>query len=209
MKNLLLAAAAATFFVPAHAFEILSVDYVNGREMLWVTTTDSPAYTEQMVGAGALTINNDSFVSYCVELTQYLSNLPAEFIATDLGPKHSDLELAVQWMVDLDTFNPNDSTESALNQAIIWEIVYEDSGSYGFDSGDFQIRNTAIASANTLTFDFSQLSNVTPSVTIARLHNELNQDQLIVVEIPEPSTYALMLAGLCGMGLWARKRQPR
>jgi hypothetical protein len=146
---------------------------------------------------------NHSFVAYCVELTQGLSNytLPAEFTETTFSAsKQVDLTKAVQWMLNNDTFVPGNATESALNQAIIWEIVYEDSGSYSFSGGDFTLSGVG-------SFDFSQLENVTTYATIAKLTNDSRQDLLVVTAVPEPSTYALMLAGLAGVGFLARRRR--
>jgi hypothetical protein len=36
-----------------------------------------------------------------------------------------------------------------------------------------------------------------------------HQDQVFAAPVPEPSTYALMAAGLLGMGFVARRRIPR
>jgi hypothetical protein len=103
-------------------------------------------------------------------------------------------------MLNNGTFVPGTNEESALNQAIIWEIVYEDSGTYSFDGGDFKISGAG-------SFDFSQLSNVQTYATIGSLTNPDNQDLLVVTAVPEPSTYALMLAGLAGVGFLARRRR--
>ncbi|MEY2892890.1 MAG: hypothetical protein RJA98_2798 [Pseudomonadota bacterium] len=203
MKKFLLnafVAAAAVAAAPAHALVVSSVSYVAGALPVVVTSTDSPAFSYNEA-AGAFEVNG-SFVAYCVEITQgiHSSILPLDFTETTFGAKQADLTKAVQWMLNEGTFIPGTKEESALNQAIIWEIVYEDSGSYSFSGGDFTLAGVGA-------FDFSQLNSVTSYATIAKLESSKAQDLLVVTAVPEPSTYALMLAGLAGVGFLARRRR--
>lgn len=213
MKKFLLSAiaSAAVFAAPAHALSVTDVVYADGYQKVWISTTDVPLFSNQVDGAGALFVSTvdptQSFIAYCVELTQNFANLPGAYTEADFGAKQADLTKAVQWMLNNDTFNPDGAVESALNQSIIWEIIYENSGTYGFGTGDFQISNSAVAGASTLAFDFGQLDGVVAHATIAKLENGSNQDLLVVTAVPEPSTYALMLAGLAGVGFLARRRR--
>jgi hypothetical protein len=208
MKKFLFTTIAAAVVLPAQALTVNTITRVPEAIGPILSITDSPnaAIIER---ATALLINN-SFIAYCAEYDVTLprgAGLPATYTESTFGAKQADLVKAASYLYNKGVFDPATKEQGALNQAIFWEILNEDSGSYSFSTGNFQIASTGRDAA--LSFDFSLLDSADAyrSVYVTALTNATYQDLLTVSAVPEPSTYALMLAGLAGVGFLARRRR--
>jgi hypothetical protein len=205
MKKFLFTAIAAAVVLPAHALTVTSIARVPDAvgPILTIVDANGPGAIERTT---ALLINN-SFIAYCAEYQTTLprvgKGLPAEYAETTFGAKQADLVKAASYMYNTGVYDPATQAQAALNQAIFWEILNEDTGSYSFTSGDFKISGAGVA------FDFNLLNgpDATRSVYVTALTNAKYQDLLTASPVPEPSTYALMLAGLAGVGFLARRRR--
>jgi hypothetical protein len=208
MKKFLFTVIAAAV-LPAHALTVTTIDRapVAIGPILSIVDASGPGGLER---ATALLINS-SFIAYCAEyqttLPRAAGGLPAVYAEGTFGAKQADLVKAASYMYNTGVYDPATKEQAALNQAIFWEILNEDSGSYSFSTGDFKISSTGRDAA--LSFDFNLLNSADAhrSVYVTALTNSTYQDLLTVSAVPEPSTYALMLAGLAGVGFLARRRR--
>ena len=104
-----------------------------------------------------------------------------------------------------------DATTSAAMQASIWEIIYEQGNSYDLTGGSFigSLQDPAgLVAFNTLNGFLTHLSNYSASYRIDVLGSESNQDFIVATApIPEPETWALLMAGFGAMGWAARRRK--
>ena len=170
------------------------------------------AFAGSLSNAGIF--NSASFVTYCVELEQsfgFSSNLtgynivsPASYTgvhpngwgsgAVGIGDRLGQL---LTYSLPLVT----DSAKSTALQLAIWNTIYDTDNTVS--SGTFIDSSGFAGQANA--YLANSLSTVS-ALQVAILNNPTAQDFVAYAPIPEPGTYAMMLAGLAGMGFVARRR---
>jgi hypothetical protein len=109
----------------------------------------------------------------------------------------------------VDTLN-----ETVAFQLSVWEIINETSSTLrvsGSNKGAFFAESGATASQLALANEWLEAVGETRSsaFSVTRLHSDGHQDMLSVTAVPEPSTYAMLLAGLGAMGFISRRRASR
>ena len=157
--------------------------------------------------------NPTSFQAWCGELTQSFTFNTTYTYDQETGVAHygaartdalSRLFTAAQGFVV-------DATTSAAMQAGIWEIIYEQGNSYDLLGGSFvgSLQDPAgILAFNTLNGYLTHLFDYSASYRIDVLGNENAQDFIVATApVPEPETWALLMAGFGAMGWAARRRK--
>lgn len=169
------------------------------------------SFTNLEAGEFNALLNGASFMTYCTELTQDIqfgvvyNNFSVVSGVTAWGAAKS-MALDHLMSATLGGGFPTNSNESIAIQAAIWEILYETGPTYDFSSGSFTASSTNASTQSVLDM-LSFAASFPITVHVDQLHSSSAQDLLVVTEVPEPSTYALMFAGLVGMGFVARRRQ--
>ena len=123
--------------------------------------------------------------------------LPAQ-MAQDLG------KLVTKYRAGVDS-----ADKSAAFQLAVWEIEYESGGGgYSLGGGVFTEtgNSTVRAIAEGWLGDLGTLNNV----QVQKLASPTNQDFMLVSSVPEPSSYAMLAAGLglFGVTAWRQRRRP-
>ena len=216
-------AAAALFAAQGAQADTLSL---NG----WAVTTGStPAFNlhnpNEGVYAGGFAgvytsgASSTSFVAYCVDLSQTF-NWGSAFAVTPASA--SSVFTATQYAALDHLYTQHfpattDKATSAAFQLAVWEIITETSGSYSLTAGPGQgsfwatpyglaaTEGSALTTANLWLGTVGTGAAGGYSLTV--LQSQSNQDQLIATPIPEPETYAMLLAGLGLLGFAARRRK--
>ena len=205
---LLLGAAAS------HADTVNFLGYANGSAGINYAITGTPTPISGSAGAGGIstTLNGGpSFVTFCVDLydhigfqayTGYTPVAPSGHLFTNPNA-YADLGRLFTAYGSVSTTSP---TNSAAFQVAVWEIAYETASSYSLGSGNAQFTGDAGALSQASTWLGSLGSANSVSVNVLEGHQISHQDMVFSTPVPEPDTYALMLAGLAGMGFLARRR---
>jgi len=208
IKTLAIAAAVA---VAAPAF----ADTVNLSGFTFDPATSvsvsSPNYSGR---AGQFTglLNGNSFLTYCTDLSQtfnfntnYTDYSVVDGVSVWGAQKSLDLDRWISWL-DQSGY-PINAAMSAASQAAVWEILYEGSGSYDLAAGTFMGTSGDAATQDYMnSVNWAGLSSVTVTLHVDQLYSREHQDFLVTTPVPEPSTYALFVAGLAGIGFIARRR---
>jgi hypothetical protein len=173
-------------------------------------------------GAGAFTTSVNggaSFLSYCIDLTQPVAvgGASDSSYTRVAGGSYSFANPGTAASLSkLFTFAGslvNSNSSSAAFQLAVWEIIYESpSNAYSMTSGRASFGTQDAREAATITLADSwlnALSSTPATAPISILASPGSQDLVYggaTAPIPEPSTYALMIAGLAGLGFVARRR---
>ena len=97
----------------------------------------------------------------------------------------------------------SDYQQAGLGMAV-WEIMF-DNGSVDFSSGIMQVTSDGYGgAAKAFAMASYNAGNTSIVPDLVRLTDPIRQD--LVIAVPEPTSYALMLAGLMAVGFVARRR---
>lgn len=155
-----------------------------------------------------------SLLTYCIDIFHTLS-VPATF---DYAPvstlipdatKQTRLLTLIGMSDALINQASNKNEASAAIQLAAWEIVNENTASYGFSTGTF--RSSGGNSDGARTLAQSYLDNITGGVwqpangTLKLLYSANSQSQVLAA-VPEPATWAMMIAGFGLVGGALRRR---
>ena len=219
--NLLAAAALVACASQANALESVSFPgFAHGSQNVGYTLS-APNMTANGTAAagGFLTSLNGgpSFTTYCIDL----------YHTINMGPTYNDYSIVSGASYAFATPNPantsandnigklfaaghtvNSAQTEAAFQLAIWELTYETTGSFSVLSGDAKF------SGNSTTLSLAQswldgLGAVSSASALSVLSSPTHQDVVYTTPVPEPETYALMLAGLMGISFVAKRRQAK
>ena len=210
-------AAAAVLAVTMHAQADTGMfpGFANGSQSVNFSLTAPNAVVSGSASAGGFLMSYNgglSFEAYCVDVYQHISFGETY---TDYGaPGTSHVFTNSNAYTDLGRLYAtagvvNNSVSEAAFQIAVWEIAYETTGGpYNLATGSATFSGGSADSSGALTLASSWLASLTngahPSIVV--IESSGHQD-VIYPPVPEPETYALMLAGLGAMGFVARRRR--
>jgi hypothetical protein len=181
-----------------------------------LTNTPNPVTGSPNAGAFSMlnvTAGGGSFAAWCVDIYSWLntSSSGASYTLTSgtsfFGGSSivTALErLASQHLASIDTV-----AESGAFQLAVWEIVYENSGTYDLGTGNFRVASASGGAISTANSWLAGLGSGARTMTLGIWASSSSQDLAVfAAPIPEPEIYAMMLAGLGLLG-FAGKRNKR
>ena len=210
--QLLAAGALALGAAHTQAANVTFTGFANGSEGVTYTLGGTNVGRSGSTSAGGFATVLDgsaTFETYCVDLYQFIG-FGAPY-SDYTGPNTSHVFNNANAYSDLSklyaTAGPvTDAEHEAAFQLAVWEIAYEKTGNaYDLSSGDAKFTGNAATLALASGW-LSGLGATGPGPGIQVLESPGEQD-VIYAPVPEPETYALMLAGLAAVGAAARRRR--
>ncbi|MES2831276.1 MAG: PEP-CTERM sorting domain-containing protein [Pseudomonadota bacterium] len=151
-----------------------------------------------------------SFLAWCVDIFQStffgksITDFDRQTASTALLASKTDAltSLATQSLGKV-----NNSLTSAAFQLAIWEIANETNSVYGFTTGAFRAFDASDESIALATQWLNGLPTVSgvSAYSISILESSGYQDLAVFTEVPEPSSIAVLFAGLIGFAMTRRK----
>ncbi|TLD43977.1 MAG: hypothetical protein FAZ92_03750 [Accumulibacter sp.] len=219
-RGLAAVALTAASAAPALADTVnLGLTYTPAKTLTVTAASAVPAITNKNFLAGQFSgtltsgMGTNAFVTFCTELTQTFSlntNISGYSIQNaQSGPTAWANPAAMNHLMSYWQNNqPSDATSSAVFQAAVWEVVYEKpSNGYNFASGDFTASGDAGVNSALGLWSWSTVLSTSITRTVDRLYHPTSQNFLVTTPVPEPESYAMMLAGLSLVGAIARRRR--
>ncbi|MET0520250.1 MAG: PEP-CTERM sorting domain-containing protein [Burkholderiaceae bacterium] len=207
---LLLAAGAAS----AATTVDIAFQGMNGIEL---TTSDSYGY---LTGAMQYTTGSGtSFEAFCVELAQGYAPTSYGLQNYSVGSFSGLQSSLLQGLFSSSYAGLASAGQKAAFQTAVWEITHETSGTLNAAAGSFKFEYLSASSTVAEDAAFLALTNGylaaastytgAAKYTLTRLDNPVYQDVLTVTAVPEPASYAMLLAGLGAIGFVAGRRRQR
>ena len=217
LKKTVALACLALGAMSAQADNLTFSGYANSYQTVNFALSGSNAPVSGYTGAGGFLASlngGPSFVTYCVDLYQFIGFGGSgynDYTRVD-GAAHAFANANA--LTDIGKlYSEHNVVDNALSQAAfqiaVWEIAYETSGTYNLGKGSATFTGGTAASSGALALASSwlgALGNTSNTYRLSVLESPGHQDQVFAAPIPEPSTYAMMAAGLIGMGFIARRR---
>jgi hypothetical protein len=195
-------------------------DYTSNSGTLLVSASlDSGVTTRQIRTAELFGTNTDpagSFAAFCLEPTVLVGDFPgvsipvAVEISASVADEFSRIFTGAGWE---SWASGSDAVTTAAQRAAIqlavWDIALD--GVFNLSDGIFQSADPLAASAVAFyAAGDTSLADYVYKLTDSIERTGGKQDVIIVTSpIPEPSTYALMIAGIAAVGFVARRRSNR
>ncbi len=209
VKGIAAAAVATAFAGPAMADTVKLTNFAfTPAKSISVSTPSYTGSAGEFVGF----LNGNSFATFCTDLAQtfFFNTTYNDYSVVDGDTawgtaKSRSLDKAVSYM--LAAGGPTNASNSAAYQAMVWEVLYETSGTFSFTGGTFTASSGDAAAQTALNgINWGSIAGQAVTHNVDQLYSRSHQDFMVYAPVPEPETYAMMLAGLGLMGAVARRR---
>lgn len=205
----LVAACFSLAAVHAQASLVQFQGFAHGSEYVEFSLASAAYQGTQAGGFNVLLNGSTSITTYCVDLLQHV-NLSGSY--SDYTQVNGSAHLFANSRANDDISRlftsagslVHDATTEAAFQLAVWELAYETDTNYSLSDGLAKFHGSlgAVGLAN----DWLSHLGSQNSVNLQVLESRTNQDQVFANRVPEPSSAALIVAAMMGLGAVQRRR---
>lgn len=214
LKNLIASASLVLAPVVAMAATTIDIKYLSTTGTV-VNTTQTSDYLSGAMSY--LTSTGTSFEAFCAELGQGHALTSAGFQTYTVGSFGGNQADMLQRLYSSSYASLATAQQKAAFQTAVWEITHENASTLGATTGSFQFKWLTDTSTTAEDNAFASLVNGylndaknytgDAKYTLTKLSSDTYQDLVTISAVPEPESYALLLAGLGVVVFVARRRQ--
>ncbi len=168
---------------------------------------------------GVTTAKNASFMAWCIDI---YDNMQSTDYTLKSGPNYGPIShntltsakvLELERLASNDLSKVTDAKTSSAFQLAAWEIMAEKGSTLNVSNGTFSVYGDALGADTLANSWLGSLGTAAPTeqLYIWSANTPGNtQDLAVFAPVPEPETYAMMLAGLGllgGMARWRKAKQ--
>lgn len=167
---------------------------------------------------GVTTAKNASFMAWCIDIYDHMKSTDYTLYGpTSFNPVSHDTLTpakisALDRLASNDLSKVTDAKTSSAFQLAAWEIMAETTSTLNVGNGTFYVKGDALGADTLANSWLANLYTATPTQNLQLYIWTANiqgstQDLAVFAPVPEPETYAMMLAGLGLLGGMARWRK--
>ena len=197
--------------------------FYSGADTVHIQDTATPTFAEfvysggfKMTDASGPTLPiGTSFMAWCIDTRDNMQSSNYTLTTDSAYAPSSHVPLTPARIEALERLASNDlalvtnaATSSAF-QLAAWEIMSENSSTYDLSAGNFTAAGSALSAIGTAQGWLSNLGTAAPTLELSVWRANVQgstQDLAVFAPVPEPETYAMLLAGLGLMGFVAKRR---
>lgn len=161
-------------------------------------------------GSLNIDVGGTPFVAYCIDPSQFATGTSLQYnVSSVLAPPFSGAQ--ANWISNLYSQSyatTGTATNSAAFQLALWELANDDGLLNGGTVQATNLSGTAEGLAASMIYNAQNTAAGPTQYSLTLYTNSVKQDYLVAVTaVPEPETYAMLLAGLGLMGFTVRRRR--
>ncbi|MDD5334011.1 MAG: PEP-CTERM sorting domain-containing protein [Rhodoferax sp.] len=163
-------------------------------------------------GAQNITVDGTSFLAFCIDPFQYSSGSPSQYnVSSSLTSLLSATQAADVSRLYSQSYasTTGNALNSAAFQLALWELANDNGDLSSGSVRATNLSNGAVTAAGSMINNARNGVAGSTQYTFNLYTNPARQDFLVTVSaVPEPESYAMLLAGLGLMGAVVRRRKP-
>ncbi len=163
----------------------------------------------ELTGTNLTTSSSATFFTYCIDIFHALS-IPSTYTITPLSQLVTDPGKRGQLLTLLTNTTASSADTSAAIQLAVWEIAFETGPTYDVNAGIFSVTGGDSSFARSTANSYlSMLGTWQPASgkAVNLLYAPNNQSQIFITAVPEPASWAMMIAGFGMAGVALRRRR--
>ena len=222
-------AAAALFVAQPTLADSLTFNglFYSGADTVHIRDTAAPTFAEYVYSGGfrmtdtsgpTLSVGT-SFMAWCIDTrdnmqsARYTLTADSAYVPSSHVPLTGARIEALERLASNDLASVTNAVTSSAFQLAAWEIMSDNTATLNLTTANFTASGSALGAIGTAQSWLNNLGTATPTMELsvwrADVQGSTQDLAVFAAPVPEPETYAMLLAGLGLMGFVANRRKQK